>query len=233
MLSEIEQALLLHLQEEGIDARSRPIDTSGAPSVNIIVIGADPIRLQLGLVLGLTFLGGEVELCNLEHQPHFPEGFPKDCLGFYELADPAFPDNLVAAIRSHLANGEAYMEAWIYQRASRQYCWTMHWIIRDVLLWLRSWLQHIWRPTRFDVCYVYKLGVGCDLPTKYSYRSIDRARAKVAELEQMTPAQLKAEGIDQPPFMFRILQVTSGHLVTRLLNLTGRKRLWKVFGYYI
>lgn len=93
--------------------------------------------------------------------------------------------------------------------------------------------KQLWRPTHYYVCYVYRLGVGCDNRTKYSYRSLVKAQAKIAELAEMTAEQLKAEGISPPPFMFRIEQVTSGHPLTRLLNLTGRKRAYKIFGYYV
>ena len=64
--------------------------------------------------------------------------------------------------------------------------------------------------TVYVVCYVYTLGVGCDQHTKYEYDNVDDAVAKMNELAALTGDQLREqEGIDPPPYMFRILSITS------------------------
>ncbi len=72
----------------------RPIHPKAIGSNDFIVINN-----QLGKPsLGVYIFEGEVELCSLEPIPDCPEGFPKDHLGSFELADPVFPDNLMKAI---------------------------------------------------------------------------------------------------------------------------------------
>ena len=64
--------------------------------------------------------------------------------------------------------------------------------------------------TQFTVCYVYRLGVGCDHHTKHTFKTIEEAQSKMDYLANLSIEQLKnEEGIDPPPFLFRILQITT------------------------
>lgn len=95
-------------------------------------------------------------------------------------------------------------------------------------------IKFLWRPSTHYVTYCYKFGMDCDNYTKYKYWSFDKAISTMRRLYKMTPEQLKEqEGIDPCPIHFRVVTIVSGNPITRLLNLTGRRQMYRVFGTYI
>ncbi len=93
---DIVEAILDHLQEEGFNAFTRLIHPAAIGSQRFIVIAGkwnEPL-------LGVSLIGSEIELCSLHPTPDCPQGFPHDFLGFFELTDHTFVDDLIAGIES-------------------------------------------------------------------------------------------------------------------------------------
>ena len=89
-----------------------------------------------------------------------------------------------------------------------------------------------WRPTEFVVSYVNYFGVGCDNHDK-SYDNIKDAEKRIDYLASLDEEALLKEGLRFVPNYFRIIQLTSGTPLRRLLNKCGSKRMYKVFGYWV
>lgn len=94
-LSELETALLYHLQEFSINAMARDIWPGASETGQFIVIRNDDGKATLGIWQSRE---SDVELFRLTPTAGCPDGFADDYICSYELSNPDFPDNLIRQI---------------------------------------------------------------------------------------------------------------------------------------
>jgi len=92
---------------------------------------------------------------------------------------------------------------------------------------LKKW----WKPSKFTVTYCIRFE--WNYYDKFSYDNIEDAKKRQEYLLGLDEEALLAEGFQLIPNYIRMEQVTGPNPISRLLNITGRKSNWKMFGYRI